>query len=301
MSDGDKWIVTYGTVLDVDLLEYPSVSDNLENKLLEEIKKCYPDAEYAEDERSGETLSIRFELHSSPNPPNNLYINYNKNNYKFKRLELEPMQVIYPDNLHELFNKYINILNDNLVPFSDLSIDLLIQALESYSHEIYEGTVILCRSIIDSSLYLAIVWRRNTNQKSMQEFYLTEPKEFIDKKNINWDIIKAVAKNILYKDEINKRCEVGKLEDINKNVRDLGNFAAHIGERQIKEYYKWHEENKDQIKNMLDKIFKGQKLTKAENIKGYKLKTSKNEAESALKETVNFLIDLVDKYSSVYQ
>lgn len=300
MPDEDDWVVTYGTTLDVDLHDYPYVCDILEDKLLEKIKKCYPDAEYLDDKRDGEILSVRYGLLSKPVPPNNVNIKYDKDNYNFERLELEPMQVIYPDYLHELFNQYLDILNDNLIPFEDLSIDLLIQALESYSHNIYDGTVILCRSIIDSSLYLAIVWRRNTNEKSKQQFYLAEPIEFIGKKNVNWDTIKVIAKNILYKDEINERGEVGKLEDINKNVRDLGNFAAHIGERQIKEYYKRHGANKDKIKNIVDKTFNGQKLTKAENIKGYKLRTSINEAESALKETVTFLIDLVNKYSSLY-
>ncbi|WP_298279514.1 hypothetical protein [Ferroplasma sp.] len=300
MSDEDKWVVTYGTELDVDLLEYPYVCDSLENILIEEIKKCYPDAEYLDDERSGETLSIRYELVSKPNPPNNLNIRYNKSNYKFERLELEPMQVIYPDYLHELFNKYLDLLNDNLVPFSDLSIDLLIQALESYSHDIYEGTVILCRSIIDSSLYLAIIWKRKPGSKSLQRLCLDIPTNLTEKGIIKWGDIKEAATNILYKNEINKEGSVCILEDINKSVRELGNFAAHIGERQMKEYSKWFVENKFKLRNAVNKTLKGEKLTEKENIKGYKLRTSKNEAELALEETVDFLIDLVNKYLSTY-
>jgi len=204
-----------------------------------------------------------------------------------------------PEN-SDRFIKYLNKLNDNLVPFSYLSIDLLSQALESYRNSIYEGTVILCRSIIDSSLILAIIYKKNINEDGMQQFHLDEPETFKDKKNLNWNYITDHAKNMLYKDEINKDGKVCKLENINKNVRELGNFAAHIGESQIKEFYRWREENKEKIKEILNKIFKGEKLTKDDRLRGYKVSTSVNEANFALNETIKFLIDLVNKYSNLY-
>ena len=301
----DRWVVTYGTItLDVDLHDFPYVCDILENMLSEEIKKFYPDAEYLGDNRDGETLSLRFKVPSQSNPPSSINIKYDGKNYKFERLELEPINVIYPDEytdwLHDLFNRYLDILNDNLVPFSDLSIDFLIQALESYSHDIYDGTVILCRSIIDSSLYLAIVWKREPNEKSLQIFYFDTSTKLTDKDIVNWDDIKKAAKKILYKNEINKEGKVCMLENINKNVRELGNFAAHIGENQIRAYNEWFQKNKDRLRNTVNKALKGEKLTEKENIKGYKLRTSKNEAELALEETVDFLIDLVNKYLSTY-
>jgi hypothetical protein len=296
----NEWVLTYCTTIDVSLIDYAHVCDILEKRLLENLKKYYQEIEHIDDQRDGETLSVRFKLGSKPNPPNNLNIEYNKDYYNFEKLELEPMQVIYPDYLHELFIEYLNMLNDNLVPFSYLSIDLLIQALESYRNGIYDGTVILCRSIIDSSLILAIMYKKNINEDGMQEFHLDEPETFKDNKNLNWDYITNHAKNILYKDEINKDGKVCKLENINKNVRELGNFAAHIGERQIKESYRRREENKEKIKEIVCKILKGGKLTKDDRLREYKLSTSVNEANFALNKTIKFLIDLVNKYSNLY-
>lgn len=203
-----------------------------------------------------------------------------------------------PNDLHKLLNQYLNLLNGNLVPFNYLSLNLLIQALESYDNFIYDGAVILCRTIIDSSLYLACLYKRNSNKEDTSKFCLDTPKEFDGNDIINWGNIKEAAKNILYTNEINKEGKVCKLEKINKNVRELGNFAAHIGERQFKEHNKWYEENKDKYIDILNKVLTGDKFANLEKIEGYKSSTTTDEAELGIRETIMFLMDLVNVYSS---
>lgn len=58
------------------------------------------------------------------------------------------------------------------------------------------------------------------------------PDPFPGNRDINWKELRGSAINFKFFSEI-------ELKYINEKVRDLGNFAAHIGIRQIKEQKEW--------------------------------------------------------------
>ena len=289
----EKWVVTYGTIIDVDISNYAYVCDILEESLENEVKKYYPELKFAEDNRDGESFSVRFLISGTPNPPKKIVLNDNLKTYTFNELELEPEKFIYPDNLHEIVDKYIGILRELKVPFDAASIGLILQAMVSLENQIYDGTVVLCRSAIDSSLYLACTYIRKTYKNGETKLILITPKSFLSKnkklKWVKWDILSDEVKN-----KFPNLSE--KLDDINIQVRALGNFAAHLGENQIRGHNEWFEKYAETVK----KVLEGEK-NNLSSISGYKLWTSFNEAEYALEETISFLMELVDNYNQIYK
>lgn len=182
MADKEKWIVTYGTIIEGEILEYASICDYIQDTLLEELRKCFPDVEAVDDARDGETYSIRFSMSSVPQPPKIIKIRGNKAKYELERLEIGPEKEIYPDELRYLLDEYNQILKKNLVPFDQLSLYFLFQAINSLEERIFEGTVLLCRSVIENSLYLACVYRKNVSDSGDVVLELILPESFIDKK-----------------------------------------------------------------------------------------------------------------------
>ncbi|KQB35979.1 hypothetical protein [Acidiplasma cupricumulans] len=278
--------------MDVSVSEYADVCDILEEKLKSKLKECYPELEFEEDDRNGETVSLRFSMPAIPNPPEKIGLNHKYKNYMLEGWELEPEKFIYPDKLQEIINAYFVKLEKLHVPFDAVSIGLIEEAMKSIENEIYNGTVVLCRSIIDSSLYLACSYKIEIDQNKEIKLILDPPESFLGKnkklKTVNWHILEEEAKK-KFPNLSNK------IEDINTKVRTLGNFAAHLGESQIRAYMEWFKKNKYTIRKIMEDEMKGKKVN-APNIYGYKLWTSKYEAESALEETIRFLIDLVDRY-----
>ena len=287
-----KWVVTYGTIIDVDVPEYAYICDILEEKLESKLKEYDQKIEFIEDDRDGEALSIRFSIPGTLNLPENIALNHKNKKYTFEKLELEHEKFIYPDKLKEIINEYFVKLEKLHVPFALVSIGLIEEAMKSLENEIYDGTVVLCRSTIDSSLYLACAYKIKTDQNKETKLILDPPKSFLDKKRnlktVNWRILDQEAKN-KFPNLSNK------LKDINTKVRTLGNFAAHLGESQIRGYLEWFEKNKNIIRKKIENAMKGGK-SDSPNIPGYKLRTSKYEALCALEETIRFLMDLVDSY-----
>lgn len=256
------------------------------------LKQDYPKLEIVEDARDGESLSIRFLIPITPHPPEKIVLNQDNREYIFNKLELEPETYTYPDKLHEIIEKYLDKLQDSKAPFDSVSTGLILEAMTSLENKIYEGTVVLCRSAIDSSLYLACIYRKDTSKNGKTTLVQDIPNMFRNKNNalkdVNWDTLKQEAKKRFPKIS-------SKIDDINKHVRRLGNFAAHLGESRIREHEEWFKKNKDIIRKILEKGMKKGDINPS-STKGYKLWTSYNEAEYALEETINFLTDLVDNY-----
>ena len=88
----------------------------------------------------------------------------------------------------------------------------------------------------------------------------------------------------------------GVLDSINKKVRNLGNFVAHIGQRQINESIEWSRNNRGIVKQILEKGGKSITVPPSAFPKGCKLHTSKNEAYSGIESTVDFLKELANSY-----
>lgn len=300
MKDNEKWIVTYGTVVESNLLKYPSICDYIEDALQSELRKCYPDAKVIEDSRDGETYSVRFELSSVPQLPKFIEIISDETKYELERLEMEPEKIIYPDKLRSLLDEYSQILSENRVPFDQLSLYFLFQAIVALEEHIFEGTVLLCRSAIENSLYLACVYRKNVKNDGDVELEMVLPVFFIDKK-------KHGGKNKIYWADIKKTIialhilDETSLDYIYDNVMEKGNFAAHIAQREMNEYKYWYNKYKDAIHDILEKQRLGQKVDPNSFPPGYKLRTSPLEATSTLESTIKFLIELTQGYTNAYE
>ncbi|PYB67476.1 hypothetical protein DMB44_09085 [Thermoplasma sp. Kam2015] len=284
----EKLVVTYGATLNIDISKYAHACDLLEEDLKRELKKYFPEPEFLEDDRNGESFSIRIRIPAGSDPPENIMLKYEGKKYVFELLELAPERYIYPDKIQEIVYKYFDKLRNVEVPFAELSIGLILEAMDSLSNKIYEGVAMLCRAAIDSSLYLACTYVKKTDQKGNTTLVLAPPESFLDEnhelKDVYWGALSKEARNIF--PNLSNR-----LNNINTKARKLGNFAAHIGERQLRENQEWLKK----YRGILEDVLKGKK-SDISSIPGYKIWTSCQEAEDALMETVSFLMDLVDNY-----
>lgn len=186
-----------------------------------------------------------------------------------------------------IFKELSDRYGQNRNPFEDLTFKLIGEIINCYSQGLYDAVAILCRSAIDSSVYLACVWARNKVNKETYEYRI--PKPFEPGDEVPWWKLKHESVKLGFLSN-----EV--LDEI-EEVRDLGNFAAHIGERQLKEMRRWSNKNSGTIKTILKRGLKGFPSSPRDYPKGYKLYTSKNEAYHAIASTVDFLIKLSDGYS----
>ncbi len=121
------------------------------------------------------------------------------------------------------------------------------------------------------------------------------PNEFKNKNgnqmdHLNWNNFSACALN-------NKPTYQPILDKI-KDVRKLGNFAAHFGQMQDKGFEQWEQENHDVIKGIVKKILSGQNVDYKNAPPGYKLYTSINDACYAIKESIKFIESVAKMYNT---
>ncbi len=289
MDKGDKWIITFGTVINESNIPYYEVCDLLELKLMEMCMEKYGNCIFVGDKREGEAYSVRFEVISnddlSLNPIAGKEISIGGIKYKIDVLEIRKFKEIY---LGEFLNDLLECYEKNNNPFEDISFKIVSEAINSYEQEIYDGSVILFRTAIDSSVYMACIWTRSEKNENAYEY--RTPRPFNPKNNVSWEKLSA------------KAMDLGLLEneDIKKinEIRDLGNFAAHLGERQLKEGINWLKKNRKLLIEILENGIKGKTALHHEYPSGYKLYTSKYEAYRAIESTVEFLKKLSINYNS---
>lgn len=292
------YVVTYGTTLDMSLDEYAQICDLLESDTEDKLKEIFSEVSYAEDKRDGEAYSVRFKVESEVDPipflPRNISLSHDSYQINIELLEAEQEESIYPDEpIDILFSDFIEKLNRFNVPFNDISEELLYEALLSFQNQIYDGLAVLCRVTIDSCLYYACT-RRKDNSSGTTNFKKINPKEFTGKdgkliSEVPWRKLKRAAISQKFMTE-------QELEELNSHVRELGNFAAHLGERIDREFEEWIIKNSRVLKNFLEEKRKGMQILPKEYPKGYKLRTSRKEAYSALKDTFDFTLLLAARY-----
>lgn len=292
-----KWVVTYGLSGDNDIPNYAYKCDLLEDRLKEELKKYNFETEYLEDFRDGETYTVRFSISKRLNVPRKIVLKEMDNEFSFDLLEFSPESYIYPDDLHLLLDKYMEELDKIPVPFFSISYSLILQIMSSLENKIYDAVVVLCRSLIDSSLILSCSYSRTIGNDGNIQFDFVLPinfkgKDKMLKKMINWSNIVKVAKNQF-------PALAAEYDSINTKVRELGNFAAHLGEKQIRKAIELSEGNKKDLKKLVNERMKGENID-VQSITGIKQGTSFEEAEFAFRETIFFLINLIRCYNASY-
>lgn len=288
MKKNNEWAITFDVIKKREEDESTEVYDILEQELGTFLQEKFGNCEFVEDSRDGEESAVRFKVFSDEKPDKEdlvLKSSFIDNGlWEVVGLDIREFKEVYID---EYFNDLSDSYEQNRTPFEDLTFKLIGEAIKCYTEGLYDGVVILCRSAVDSSLYLACVWARNKANKETYEYRV--PKPFEPGDEVHWNRLK------------NKSVELGFLPsnvlDEIEEVRDLGNFAAHIGERQLREMIKWSKENHDLIKTILEKGKKGLNIQPKDYPEGYKLYTSKNEAYYAIKRTVEFLKKLSVGYN----
>ena len=288
MKKNNEWAITFDVMKKDNGDESTEVYHNLEQELGTFLQEKFGNCEFVEDSPEGEEYTVRFKVFSDENPDKeDLMLGpfiIDNGLWEVVGLDIKEFKEVYID---EYFNDLSDSYQQNRTPFEDLTFRLIGEAIKCYTEELYDGVVILCRSAVDSSVYLACVWAGNKANKETYESRF--PKPFEPGDEVHWNRLK------------NKSVELGFLPsdviDEIEEVRDLGNFAAHIGERQLKEMIKWSKENHDLIKTFLEKGKKGLNIHPKDYPKGYKLYTSKNEAYYAIKRTVEFLKKLSVGYN----
>lgn len=288
MADSKKWVLTYGTMIDSTTLSYYEVCNKLKRNIEAEIRRQFNHLTYLDDSRDGESYSVRFMVQAdydlSLKPPSIEEINLDGENYKIDLLELEEWDKIYKQDFQNRFEKFLSDLTPN--PFVQLSSEIISNAIRCYENDLDDAAVILCRTAIDSSLYLASVFELKNDS-----FYERKPAPFPGNSDVNWRELKERAIKLKFFKEDELKC-------INDKVRDLGNFAAHIGVRQIKEQNEWMQKNGKLMRDLIAKSLSGQKVDPKEVPTGAKLHTSKSESVSAINRTMTFITTLAKRYNN---
>ncbi|MEM0136197.1 MAG: hypothetical protein QXU18_13405, partial [Thermoplasmatales archaeon] len=241
-----------------------------------ELFKFFQIVEYAEDLRNGESYSVMFpvDLYVSPKEfiQDEINVEILRGEVTLELLEVEKESDVYPEDAKKLFDDFLKSMENLGVPFNDTSLYLMSEVVSSYENGIYDGTAVLCRAAIDSAIYLACIYKKVPSSLGDLTFERKLPKAFCKKNteqevgNLNWGHLtkEALSEGLASKDELDK---------IDKEVRDLGNFAAHLGRRQIRELDEWLRTHKDVLK----RIAAGEKVPPKEYPPGYKLRTSRTE------------------------
>ncbi len=298
MEESEHWVANYGADLEGDLKNYPSWCDTIEDRVLKKLSKIFKNVSYDEDSRDGETYSVRFSLESPISPvgylPKQISLRINSHSINIELLQIKMNGDVYSldDGLPELFNSFVSNIEGLDIPFSSVATSLLSQAILSYEYNIYDGAVILCRALVDSCIYLACIWRKDSQSGQLKRCL---PKEFCSKntgqenKQLNWNNFKKAA--------LNRGLETDdQLNEIDV-VRECGNFAAHIGIRQTKEADEWLQRYKKDFDELIEKRRSGQRILPKDYPPGYKLRTSSNEAYSTIEKTMKFIENLARNYA----
>ncbi len=288
MNKNNEWLITLNVRKKEDENQDVEVYHNLEQQIEIFLKEKLGNCEFVEKSRNNENYTVRFKVSSNVRPDQkDLVIKPICIDNELWEVNMQDINKFKEINFAQLLNDLYDHYAENRNPFDYLSSKLVGEAIKCYAEGLYDAVVILCRSVIDSSTYLACVWARNESNKETYEYRV--PKPFEPGDEVDWGKLKK------------KTIELGILlkkafKNIEK-VRDYGNFAAHIGERQLKEMTEWSKKNRALIRDVLQKGVKGLNMSPRGYPKGYKLYTSKNEAYYALDMTVDFLKKLSAGYN----
>lgn len=296
MKETREWVITFGTLIEGGDIPYYQLCDILEQEIKNSLDSQYGYSEFAEDNRDRESYSVRFlvsvdyDLHL--NLPKISSILIRKKTHIIDVLEIKEKEEIYMKDLEKNFDELLKCYSEKGNPFSGLIPNLLMEAIHSYEEHLYNGAAILCRSVIDSSIYLSCFWvRNNLDDEALKE---RVPPPFQTEKDVHWRDLndKAIELKFLKQPE---------LDDINKKVRELGNFAAHIAHNQLRDRIKWTKENRNIMEELIKMSRNGKEIPPSMYPKGYKLYTSINEASFAIEETIKFLLLLAKRYNEASQ
>ena len=117
------------------------------------------------------------------------------------------------------------------------------------------------------------------------------PAPFQGNRDVNWKELKESALHFNF-------CTEEELNSINETVRDLGNFAAHIGIRQIRAQKEWMQKYGKLMNDLLEKDRQGKKIDPKKIPPGAKLHTNKSESVSAINRTIAFISTLAERYNN---
>ena len=288
MDKENEWLIILNARKKDDENQQANVSENLEKQIETFLKGKLGNCEFVEKSYDGEQYTVRFKILSNIRPDR-------------KRIALKPISIgnsVWEVDVREIsemrevnifvhLNDLYNHYGEKENPFDHLSLKLVNEAIKCYTEQLYNAVVILCRSVIDSSICLACVWTRSKSDKETYKPRVPKPFDIGDE--VSWKRLKEKSIELGY-------LQKATLDEIEK-VRDWGNFAAHIAERQLKEMREWSKENHELIKTILEKGKKGLNIPPENYPKGYKLYTSKTEAYHAIEMTVDFLKKLSDEYN----
>ena len=296
MKETIEWVITFCTSIEESDIQYYNTCDIIKNGIKESLDEQYGYSEFAGDSRDGDSYLIEFlvssDLDLNSNSPKISPITNEKKTYEIDVLEIKKKKEVYMKELEKNFDKLLECYSEKENPFSGLIPNILFEAIRSYKERLYNGAVILCRSAIDSSIYLACSWVRNNQDDG--NLVMRDPPPFQTEKDVHWKELKEKAIELKFLNE----CE---LADINKKVRGLGNFAAHIAHNQQKDRIEWAKENIITMKALIEMSLNGKTIPPTMYPRGYKLHTSINEASFAIEETIEFLITLTKKYNNIMQ
>lgn len=289
MTISKRWVLTYGTIINNTESPYYVLCDELEQFIQNKLSKQFSNSHFVEDNRDGESYSVRFMVQADYdlrlNIPSIGQITLQGENYKIELLELEEWEKIYKQDFQKRFKTFLSDLTQNKNPFEQLSSEIISDAIRCYENDIDDAAAILCRTAIDSSLYLASMFKLNNDSFSERI-----PAPFQGNKDVGWKELKESAIDLKFFSE-------NELKFINENVRDLGNFAAHISIRQIREQREWMQKNAKLINDLITKSKTGKKVDPRKIPPGAKLHTNKIESVSAINRTIIFITTLAERYN----
>lgn len=287
------WIVTYGHYfLPNEENMYSEKFDLFEQNVEEELRKICPDVYFVDHYRDGGEVQITFGTSTPKNLPRVIPANFM--DIEFERIDFKPETEWDQPDLHKPLFQYYMENKDYILPFMELSIKIMSQAINSFENKAYEGTVVLCRSVIDSSLYLACVYKRYSDSEGNILLSFKPPDSFKKKNetliNVHWDTLKEKSKELFSLDLDKFVCE----------IREMGNFSAHLGERQLREYSKWVRENDAKFDEIKGKVIQNEEADFSSYHLDYKVWTTVWDAEFAIINTIDFLGELVKAYNKTY-
>ncbi len=295
METQNCWIVAFGTEVYADKGDYPHICDRITEKVETELRKKFDHVTFQEDDRDGEQFTVRYRIETdwdlNKSEPEKIQFAINEYDYELEIQGIDKCDAVYEINFEELFKDLEACLYSKDVPFSTLATRLIFEAIECHGQGLYDASVIMCRSAIDSSLYLALTWSLPKDATFTGQFLQIDPWSGQNKSKIYWPQLKEEA--------IKQRffCD-NYLNALNSRVRVLGNFAAHIGEKQMQERKEWEKKYGQGYKELLNKALSGKEVNSREIPPDQKRFTSKDESSTAIQETKLFLCKLVDVYWS---
>jgi hypothetical protein len=179
METQNCWIVSYGTLVEVTFGEYPDICDKLTEFVESSLRKKFDHVTFQEDSRDGEGFSVRYKIETdydlSANKPAIEPISVSGSKYKLDLLEALPCDAVYEIDFTKLADKLIECLERKETPFGAVAYKLMAEAIECHKHELYDASVIMCRTAIDSSLYLALTWSKSDKDVFNGQFIQKDP------------------------------------------------------------------------------------------------------------------------------